>query len=77
MSSSPAHDALPLTEGDRLTTSITEEIVYEGRRIYLKFEANVQVLPGEPSDDARVRTVRNVIAGINETVTAYYDWKEC
>lgn len=74
MSPSPHDDAL--SEGDRLTASITEEIVYEGRRIYLKFEANVAVLPGEDADYARLRTVRNVISGINETINAYYDWKE-
>lgn len=74
MSSSP--DVQQISEGDRFTASITEEVVYEGRRIYLKFEANIQALPGEPADNAITRTVRNTIAGINDTINAYYDWKE-
>ena len=76
MSSSPRPNEQQLTEGDQFVASITEEIVYEGRRIYLKFEAHIAALPAESADNARIRTVRNVLAGINETINAYYDWKE-
>lgn len=76
MSSSPERATPPLSDGDRLNVSITEEVVYEGRRIYLKYEANVSVMPGEPDGSAARRAIATAIHGISDTIDAYYNWKE-
>lgn len=76
MSSSPVRHEPPLSEGDRLGVSITEEVVYEGRRIYLKYEASVNVMPGEPDGSANRRVIAVAINGISDTIDAYYNWKE-
>lgn len=61
-----------MVEGDRVTCSISHQIRIDGEQSWVKFEANLGVLPDEPDNQAIERVVgltnKAVMSAINTTV---------
>lgn len=62
-----------LSEGDRITASISHQIRVDGDESWVKYEVNAAVMQGETSDQAKTRVKDHVNATAMEFVHEVVD----